>query len=1235
MTLKGKYEKISNYNLSYENMLEAISEFEGYVTGLSHNDESVFLNKFEAAGSSFKEGFEGIKDIKNPILEKELDIFLKSIASRILDRTTGGYFMYDMFDGGMHDMFFKTLSDHSAILESSQLLVAGLINGEGIGKYMQIILPSKDGKELKKHTNNAFVKCFPPSGNHMNEIIKWYNTSNVLKADQTNTNGQRILDENGDFKQRWTTNTSDQGDIQYPQINNSPREPDRFKRPNLGAIVMKHPRVSIAGRNKSHLPIFFNAIPPIEMSRCAPYVTLQVITQDYGTDSKKIANINQVKYFRFVKNGKTFDAFFDDANSFATSKPVNKSSTLAEIKDKRKDTTQYSFMDMFNSPQTMANADINRGNTEFYDISKNNNDPVLDPIMPMMSLDSVNINITGAGFGIMSSKKASISLTLHDRSRMRDIAPLISNDQFATTKIIIEYGWNHPEGGINSDNIIGKYLNGLKERSIFQVVGTNYNFSEGNTVKIDIDLAAYGYRQNERIHCGAGPEVPINILEDLIKKATNDIVKDKDSDGNFTNIPEVRQKVKLNSRNARSTNTAISWDQYDKISKLLREESGKNKLIESFKGLLKPDSVGDDVEIDLNNLEGISSSEIEIENQVKRMIGKLNDIKNRNSADPFKGAVVTGADILSLVDESGTPLYFKSQENSVSMGKVISHFIGHPMAASCMYEEVQLYFYPLNHQAAGARIHTTASFPISVNKLNDAIDKQLNINPTITVNSFFRLLEKLVRDRNNEAYGLSEIYTPINELNAQDESLVLLALKSQINAGDAERLGLDASDVVHLPKILGAASIDDILSEKDKEDLKALREERNSTLIKIDDNEKKIASLKAQNRALEEKNAKLREAQEKPEEEHNKSIDDSTLSIEEATELANSAAAKGLSIAAEKLSNENQIFLNEADIHLLEGDIIWIQNSSNIALINARIARIEGPYKTYQKLLSAQKEEISKFIRESVTGKCATIYKNDGLQGMYPAEPVFTRPSIAMDFEVVDAIQPPSVLSNTIVGGMFNDLKNVIKDEQGTVNGLKQDKTILRIHIYDEEATIDPAKSAVYSSMVGDNPDSERKSITGRLLDVIGRLNFNDIKAMMKRSYPTIIFGAAGSTVKKISVSANTSGDLSNVLMVEAYERLQDGQVSGNSYESEFESIVTLPNTVSLTMMGMPMIGRGNNVFIDFGTSTSLDNIYTVRTVSHSLNAGNFTTTVQLVPTNFSSISSFKERMQKITNAIV
>jgi hypothetical protein len=70
-------------------------------------------------------------------------------------------------------------------------------------------------------------------------------------------------------------------------------------------------------------------------------------------------------------------------------------------------------------------------------------------------------------------------------------------------------------------------LDALKDRSVYQVVNCDYSFGDGNSVDIDISLAAYGFRQTERIHCGAGPEVPLNFLSDHIEKAAEDLIKAK------------------------------------------------------------------------------------------------------------------------------------------------------------------------------------------------------------------------------------------------------------------------------------------------------------------------------------------------------------------------------------------------------------------------------------------------------------------------------------------------------------------------------------------------------------------------------------------------------------------------------------------------------------------------------------------------------------------------------------
>ena len=74
-----------------------------------------------------------------------------------------------------------------------------------------------------------------------------------------------------------------------------------------------------------------------------------------------------------------------------------------------------------------------------------------------------------------------------------------------------------------------------------------------------------------------------------------------------------------------------------------------------------------------------------------------------------------------------------------------------------------------------------------------------------------------------------------------------------------------------------------------------------------------------------------------------------------------------------------------------------------------------------------------------------------------------------------------------------------------------------------------------------------------------------------------------------------------------------------------FEEIQVFPNTITIELMGMPNITRGTSLFVDFGTNTSLDNIYTVKSVDHSISSGQFSTTLTVVPTAMGAISSFRD----------
>ena len=277
--------------------------------------------------------------------------------------------------------------------------------------------------------------------------------------------------------------------------------------------------------------------------------------------------------------------------------------------------------------------------------------------------------------------------------------------------------------------------------------------------------------------------------------------------------------------------------------------------------------------------------------------------------------------------------------------------------------------------------------------------------------------------------------------------------------------------------------------------------------------------------------------------------------------------------------------------------------------------------------MSGLKESVS----DAITDRCESLYNEDGLAATTVSEPKFTRPNFTLLFEsvpVIDVNQSEeelgflrSAASNLFGGG------SLIKSEG---NGLL-DKTILKIHVYDEEAAASPSSLTVLSTLI----DGNSKKVIGELKeagktqlskDLLDKMSFYDAKEFVKRSFPSVLYGSAASTVKSISVGANTQSELSNVLAIEAYGNLKSGQ-DGNAYDSKFEEVVIFPNTVSLNLMGMPMITRGQSLFIDFGTNTSLDNIYTVKSVNHSITAGEFNTDLELVPSNMGAISSFRKKI--------
>ena len=104
--------------------------------------------------------------------------------------------------------------------------------------------------------------------------------------------------------------------------------------------------------------------------------------------------------------------------------------------------------------------------------------------------------------------------------------------------------------------------------------------------------------------------------------------------------------------------------------------------------------------------------------------------------------------------------------------------------------------------------------------------------------------------------------------------------------------------------------------------------------------------------------------------------------------------------------------------------------------------------------------------------------------------------------------------------------------------------------------------------------------------------------------------------------------------MITAHSKNNTGQ-SSKGAENAIDEITVVPATLSLNILGMPMISRGSQIYIDFGTNTTLDNIYTVKSVKHSVRSGEFSTSVDMIYAGQGDINTLRNQLKNATKLIV
>ena len=121
------------------------------------------------------------------------------------------------------------------------------------------------------------------------------------------------------------------------------------------------------------------------------------------------------------------------------------------------------------------------------------------------------------------------------------------------------------------------------------------------------------------------------------------------------------------------------------------------------------------------------------------------------------------------------------------------------------------------------------------------------------------------------------------------------------------------------------------------------------------------------------------------------------------------------------------------------------------------------------------------------------------------------------------------------------------------------------------------------------------------------------IKYFIKSNMPHVNYGSANTAVTKCDIKTMGNSANATIHMIRAQRSGGSDQGAAGDQDRGLPARM-MPMGLSMEMLGCPLINFMQQFFIDFGTGTTIDNIYAVTQVEHELKPGEFKTKVKFAP---------------------
>jgi len=570
-------------------------------------------------------------------------------------------------------------------------------------------------------------------------------------------------------------------------------------------IMMDSADLRIGTRNSLELATFFNTLSTIELSKCQPYFNAVFILPGEVKNSSgkvfKTASITQFFNGTPISEGFTSDVYKTLEASF-----VRTQNTRDGVLESNAVNTNLSA---FTMPQTINNFDeIFVGHNENVQPYKNKNfrrsTSIHDYTRPFMTIKSFDIDVAPTQ-GLMSFKTGKLSLILHDRTRMTDIAPFIKPDLFGSfgAEIAVEYGWSHIDGGGNI-NYLGDFLNNSRVVEKYIITNSSFSMDNNGQVNIDLSIAMRGPLDVKQIVIKSSPPVEaskdkamtsLNSLNQSLASfenfslerfistfhdeigaintasiteasltACNNLVKNKLIKGK--NRKELENQIKNIKEVKKLKEFIISLSQNKKGKYYIRNpivtEGLDGVLLDEITDALKVNLV--DAIINIKSIVNVKAGNASKANTlVHEIIGGLDKIDpfyNKEWLNQWLKIVVGKKD----VENTGTTIsgIGKSKlggTSYVSFGAFITGLIGTHMTCTGKFNEIQVVSYTANEFCGLMSNLNIASFLLPRLDLEIFLKDLFKAGTSMTLESIIKqVIERFISTRLQICYGLSEFY---------------------------------------------------------------------------------------------------------------------------------------------------------------------------------------------------------------------------------------------------------------------------------------------------------------------------------------------------------------------------------------------------------------------------------------------------------------------------------------------